>query len=328
MVSESHQLNRNSRLWLNTLQGVTGLITFILFVFCQPAFSQSCTNPSGPLLIDQSFGTVSQPVSMDGLTSYSYVPPTCPSDGQYTILATFTESCFNTWFAVPTDHTPNDINGNMMIVNGANKVGAFYQQSLSGLCSGSNYEVSIWALNLLRTGTCLNSLKPNLSINIETKDGRVLASTVIGSVEQSDEPVWKQYSAIFTAPQTTEEIVIKLINNEGGYGCGNDMVIDDFQVRQCSECAAGQIYVPDVFTPNNDGLNDDLVFYMPKVSSYDLNVYNRWGSVIFTTNNVNQKWDGTFAGSPCAPGDYTWVISYRSPEQSEHIQTGHVLLMR
>ncbi len=328
MVSESHQLNRNSRLYLNTLQGVTILITYILFAFCRPVFAQ-CINPAGPLLINQSFGTASQPVSMAGLTPYQYVPPLCPSDGQYTITATIDAGCFNyTWYTVATDHTPDDADGNMMIVNGANDPGAFYQQSVSDLCGGTYYEISLWAINLLKTGICPNPLKPNLSVNIETKDGHILTTAVIGVVELADQPTWRRYSAIFIAPNTTEELVMKLINNEGSYGCGNDMVIDDIQLRQCNECSSGQVYVPDVFTPNNDGLNDNLAFYMPKVASYNLKVYNRWGSVIFTTNNVNQMWDGTYAGNPCASGDYTWVISYQLPEQRDHIQTGHVLLMR
>jgi gliding motility-associated-like protein len=333
MVSEANTLNSNSRLWLNTLQRVIRLITCAIYIYCQPAFAQFCTNPAGPLLINQSFGTVSQPELMDGLTPYKYIPPLCPSDGQYTITATIDDGCFNyTWYTLSTDHTPDDIDGNMMIVNGANTPGAFYQQSVAGLCAGTNYEISLWVLNLLKTGICPNPLKPNLSVQIETKDGRVLASAVIGVVEQAENPSWRRYAALVTAPQTTEEVIIKLINSEGDYGCGNDMVIDDIQFRQCDECVSNQIYVPDVFTPNNDGLNDDLAIFLPKVASYDLTVYNRWGSVIFTSNNVTQKWDGTYAGSPCVSGEYTWVITYRSAratqEQSEHVQTGHVLLVR
>ncbi|MFD2933952.1 T9SS type B sorting domain-containing protein [Spirosoma flavum] len=333
MLSDSHIFSKNSRQSLNKLQRVVGLITYIIYAFCQPAFAQLCVNPSGQLVIDQSFGTASQPVQLDGMTPYQYIPPTCPSDGQYTLTETIDGSCFNyTWYAVTMDHTPDDVDGNMMIVNGANKAGVFYQQSVSGLCAGTSYEISLWVLNLLKTGICPTPLKPNLSVRIETKGGHVLGSAMIGIIEQADEPIWRQYSALFTAPQTTEELIIKLINNEGDYGCGNDIVIDDIQIRQCDECSSKQIYVPDVFTPNNDGLNDDLVFFMPKVSSYDLKVYDRWGSVIFTSNNVNQKWDGSYAGNPCTAGEYTWMISYRptqaTQEQREQVQTGHVLLMR
>lgn len=320
-------------MWHSPLQTVIGLITCFICVLCQPVIAQVCSNPGGPLVFSQTFGTATKPVIMDGLTSYQYIPPTCPADGQYTITSTIDGGCFNyTWYAVVSDHTPDDVDGNMMIVNGANKAGAFYQQPVSDLCGGTNYELSFWVLNLLKTGICVNPLKPNLSVNIETKNGTLLFSAPIGNIEQADKPVWSRYAAVFTAPKTTDATIIKLVNNTGDYGCGNDMVIDDLQIRQCEDCASGQIYVPDAFTPNNDGVNDDLQFYVPKVISYDLKIYNRWGSVIFSSNDVAQRWNGTHGGSPCNEGEYTWVITYRAAqatqEPNEHTQTGHVLLLR
>ncbi|GAB3718529.1 T9SS type B sorting domain-containing protein [Spirosoma lituiforme] len=333
MLLDYHKLKRVSRLWLKVLHGGTGLLIYSVYACCQPVFAQFCANPSGPLLINQTFGTASQPISMAGLTPYQYVPPTCPSDGQYTVTETIDGGCFNyTWYAVPTDHTPDDVDGNMMIVNGANTAGAFYQQTVSGLCPGTTYELSLWALNLLKTGICPTPLVPNLMLTLETKSGTILSSVPIGSINLNDRPVWLQHTALFNAPPTTEDVILKLVNTKGDYGCGNDMVVDDIQVRQCEDCVSSQVYVPDIFTPNNDGQNDDLTFFMPKVSSYDLKVYNRWGSVIFASTNVNQKWDGTYGGSPCASGDYTWTIAYRpegtSRNQREHVQTGHVLLVR
>ncbi|AKD58437.1 hypothetical protein SD10_09950 [Spirosoma radiotolerans] len=322
-----------SRLWLKVLPGKIGLITFFIYACCQPVFAQFCANPSGQLVINQSFGTASQPTSMAGLTPYQYVPPTCPADGQYTVTETIDGGCFNyTWYAVPADHTPDDVDGNMLIINGANTAGAFYEQTVSGLCPGTTYEFSLWALNLLKTGICPTPLVPNLMLTLETKSGNILTSVPLGSIDLADQPVWRQHTALFEAPKTTEAVILKLVNTKGDYGCGNDMVIDDIQVRQCEECVSDQVYVPDVFTPNNDGLNDNLAFFLPKVSSYDLKVYDRWGSVIFASTSVSQRWDGTYAGSPCASGDYTWVIAYRTAaatqEQNEHVQTGHVLLVR
>ena len=329
-----HKRTKNSRLRLSKLPVVISLITYFGYAIGHPAQAQICANPSGQFVINQSFGTVGQPMSLAGLTPYQYIPPTCPADGQYTITETIDGSCFNyTWYAVASDHTPDDVDGNMMIVNGANTAGVFYQQSVTGLCGGTTYQLSLWVINLLKTGICPNPLLPDLAVSIETKDGRVLAKAAIGQVTLTEKPTWRQYSALFDAPKTTEEVVIKLINNNGEYGCGNDMVVDDIQLQACEVCASEQVYVPDAFTPNNDGLNDDLAIFIPKSVAYDLKVYNRWGSVIFASNNVNQKWDGTYAGSPCAAGDYTWVIAYRTParsgpEPAEYRQTGRVLLVR
>jgi gliding motility-associated-like protein len=320
-------------MWPVKLHAVFGLLIYTSFLFDQPVFAQLCVNPSSQLVINQTFGTARQPASLAGLTPYQYVPPTCPADGQYTVTETIDGGCFNyTWYAVAADHTPDDTDGNMMIVNAANTAGVFYEQPVSGLCPGTTYEFSLWVVNLLKTGICPTPLIPDLSVRVETKNGQVLASAPIGTVSLTDKPTWRYYSALFTAPKTKEELVIKLINNKGEYGCGNDMVIDDIQLKACEVCASEQVYVPDVFTPNNDGMNDDLAFFLPKVASYTLKVFNRWGNVIFSSTDLNQKWDGTYAGNPCETGDYTWIISYRSAsagqESDSYVQTGHVLLMR
>ncbi|AUD03907.1 T9SS type B sorting domain-containing protein [Spirosoma pollinicola] len=333
MLAKFNKLIRNSHEWLPTLRWVIALITYSVYSFFQSASAQSCANPSGPLLIDQSFGTVSKPVSLSGLTTYQYVLPMCPADGQYTVTEAIDSGCFsNTWYAVASDHTPGDEAGNMMIVNGANTPGAFYEQSVAGFCGGTTYEISFWAFNLLKTGICPTPIIPNLAVFIETKSGQLVSSTNIGQVDLAYAPTWQQYSALFTVPKITEELVIKLVNTKGDYGCGNDMVIDDIQVRQCEACASNEIYVPDIFTPNNDGHNDELAFFLPRVTSFNLTVFDRWGSELFTSNTLNQKWDGSYAGSPCISGTYSWVITYQ-PELAgqkppKHIQTGRVLLLR
>ncbi|MVM36997.1 T9SS type B sorting domain-containing protein [Spirosoma sp. HMF3257] len=326
---------RNSFLIANKLRVAICWIACFSYTCIQPIVAQVCANPSGEIVFNQTFGTVSNPVSLAGLTTYEYEPINCPGDGQYTLATTLDGNCFNaTWYAVSTDHTSSDGQGNMLIVNGGSLAGTFYQQPVSGLCKGTSYEVSVWVLNLLKTGTCSNPLIPNLSIHIETKDGFLIQSTVIGLIQQADTPTWRRCSTVFTVPTTDGEVVIKLINNQGDLGCGNDMLIDDLQVKQCSECVGPPelVYVPDVFTPNNDGVNDNLaVFLSPSASSsFALNIYNRWGSLIFTSTDPTYKWDGNYAGTACATGAYTWVIAYRSSTlpRIETVKTGHVLLMR
>lgn len=61
----------------------------------------------------------------------------------------------------------------------------------------------------------------------------------------------------------------------------------------CDNC----ISIPNAFSPNNDGLNDRFkVFVRCRLLSYELMIYNRWGEPVFTSNNQNDQWDGTFKG--------------------------------
>jgi gliding motility-associated-like protein len=68
------------------------------------------------------------------------------------------------------------------------------------------------------------------------------------------------------------------------------------------------LYVPDAFTPNGDGIND--IFRPIPIGireMYYFKVYNRRGELVFSTNIQKQGWDGTFKGSPQDPDVYVWM---------------------
>lgn len=75
---------------------------------------------------------------------------------------------------------------------------------------------------------------------------------------------------------------------------------------------SGKLLMPTAFTPNEDGLND--LFSIPRAIFIDLRkftVFNRWGQVVFETQNARQGWDGSVNGSPLPSGVYAWLIQYR-----------------
>lgn len=95
-----------------------------------------------------------------------------------------------------------------------------------------------------------------------------------------------------------------------------------------SDCVV-PLWVPEAFSPNADGENDQLTFYSPQSMEVRFWVYNRWGEVIFFTNDPNRLWDGTFGGSPCSPGTYVWRAEYRAGSQTSFsVKTGRVWLIR
>lgn len=70
--------------------------------------------------------------------------------------------------------------------------------------------------------------------------------------------------------------------------------------------------LPNAFTPNGDGLNDKFgVISFMSVTEYDLIITNRWGQVVFRSNNVSSKWDGTFNNKQQDNGTYNYFISYK-----------------
>jgi gliding motility-associated-like protein len=71
-----------------------------------------------------------------------------------------------------------------------------------------------------------------------------------------------------------------------------------------------QFYIPNAFTPNNDGLNDVFrVFSIYKNVNFKMLIYDRWGQLIFESNNIDQGWDGTIGGKPCPPDSYIYTCT-------------------
>jgi len=68
------------------------------------------------------------------------------------------------------------------------------------------------------------------------------------------------------------------------------------------------IYVPNAFTPNNDGLNDILKAFPVGIKEFRFfKVFNRWGQTIFATKDPARGWDGTIKGIAQPTGVYVWI---------------------
>jgi len=86
---------------------------------------------------------------------------------------------------------------------------------------------------------------------------------------------------------------------------------------------------PSAFTPNNDGLNDVFKLTNLKYQKIvEFSVYNRWGQKVFTTNNGEQGWDGTFNGIPQDMGVYQYVVIVAHPDGTNKVYKGDVTLIR
>ena len=73
----------------------------------------------------------------------------------------------------------------------------------------------------------------------------------------------------------------------------------------------GNLFVPNSFTPNNDGLNDSFKpVYHGRIESYTLTIYNRWDGVVFFTNNINEGWNGELNQNQQENDVYVYKISY------------------
>lgn len=87
------------------------------------------------------------------------------------------------------------------------------------------------------------------------------------------------------------------------------------------------LYVPNSFTPDKDGMNEQFGpkgVRMEHYHSYKFTVFNRWGEQVFTTDNINEQWDGSGAQE----GAYSWMIIITDELGAIHKKIGEVTLIK
>lgn len=110
------------------------------------------------------------------------------------------------------------------------------------------------------------------------------------------------------------------------YGCAQEGLVVLEHISMDAE-----VFVPNAFTPNNDGINDVFQPVGKDVRDYRLTVWNRWGDLVFETESTEAFWDGSYNGSNhyVQNEEYTYRIEYNGACNAEKILVvGNVLLMR
>ncbi len=226
---------------------------FILLSYHLTAFAQVCTGSLGDPVVNVNFGSGANPGNQlqAATTSYNFTTSTCPNDGSYTVVNS-TSGCFgSSWYTMPEDHTPGDVNGYMMLVNASFNPGDFYVDTVKNLCANTNYEFAAWIVNVQSPTSCnSNPIVPKLVFNIETPSGVILGTYSTGNIVSPGTPTWKQYGLFFTTPVTTSTVIIRITNTAPG-GCGNDLALDDITFRPC-----GPTLTAGIVTNNNQSTVD------------------------------------------------------------------------
>ncbi len=106
-------------------------------------------------------------------------------------------------------------------------------------------------------------------------------------------------------------------------GCSNT---DTVFVQVDYNC--GEYFVPNVFTPNGDGMNDVVNLYNACISNYKFQVFDRWGEKIFETSDVNDSWNGDFKGKPMDTGVFMYKADGFDLKGTAFSVKGNVTLLR
>jgi gliding motility-associated-like protein len=78
------------------------------------------------------------------------------------------------------------------------------------------------------------------------------------------------------------------------------------ETYNCNPCL---VYVPNVFSPNGDGNNDEFTVGMGcEAINYQIQIYDRWGNLVFKSNNIAKPWNGEVRGKTASMGVYSWFL--------------------
>lgn len=201
------------------------------------------------------------------------------------------------------------------------------------ICQGATYNSYGFTLTAEETGNVLDTilfriagaagceseitvfltLLPPDVVEIEEHAGQ---SFVWNGVTYTEEGTYTQYFNNIYGCDSTVMLTLVL---DGGVDPGPDTTSEEIAVQE--------LYLPNAFTPNDDGKNTIFlpVFTNPEeIEQYRMEIYNRWGGLVFRTEEKTFGWDGANA----IEGVYAVVVRYKSRGQKAKIVKGSVTLVR
>jgi gliding motility-associated-like protein len=152
----------------------------------------------------------------------------------------------------------------------------------------------------------------SLQLNAEGADNYVWVPTsylndpnIANPVSQPEEPVvYTLYAANFWGCRDTATVKVAI----------------DYNMSE---------YIPNAFSPNGDGLNDEFkVFSVRYQKLLEFRVFNRWGREVFSTTDINKGWDGNYQGTPQEMGIYNYIIRVARPDGQIKTYKGDLTLLR
>jgi gliding motility-associated-like protein len=88
------------------------------------------------------------------------------------------------------------------------------------------------------------------------------------------------------------------------------------------------VFVPNVFSPNGDGKNDQLKVFGNYIARLEMRIFNQYGEQVVYLNNQSQGWDGTHRGKPQPVGVYVYVLKAVLTDGTEINKKGSITLIR
>jgi gliding motility-associated-like protein len=224
-----------------------------------------------------------------------------------------------------------------------NPVGATYSYSIDGInfqsspvfngLAPNSYTVTVMAAGgCTSSGSALVNAVPGFTLNLNASPNPVgqgsILSLTTSSVSAYQVIAWLPTSVFPDQVAMTQSIVATTNTTYVAVGKSPDGCIDSAQVTITVTPGKNDVFVPNVFTPNNDGKNDKLFVYGNLIREIDFKIFNQWGELVFQTIDKNIGWDGRYKGSMQPVTVYIYVLKATMQDGSIITKKGSVTLVR
>ncbi|WP_212001227.1 gliding motility-associated C-terminal domain-containing protein [Chitinophaga sp. HK235] len=255
----------------------------------------------------------------------------CPGHTATLTASSTTPGVNFNWYTVPTGGTPV-FTGAVFTTPVLNNTTTYYVEAFSnGGCVGAGP----------RTAVTVTMLQPLPAPHVVISDLTATSVTfrwdpVPGAVRYE---VTLDGGVTFNPPSSgptgTTHTINNLQPNQGlNFGVraigASDCQTSGLGTLACrtSNPQGNNIFIPNLFSPNGDGMNDVLFVYGTAVAQLEFRVYNQWGQLVFSSKDLHQGWDGTMNGQNQPVGVYVYIVKATMQDGSVVTKKGNVTLMR
>ncbi|MCY7408738.1 MAG: gliding motility-associated C-terminal domain-containing protein [Chitinophagales bacterium] len=228
-------------------------------------------------------------ISSDGAVTYSWSPATGLSNPNISNPISFPTQT-TTYFLNAVDEHGCDQNDSLIIevFSNANSIKASPKDTL--VCIGKSVQLN-------GEGAAMYSWTPLTELNCF----------------DCEDPV-----------STSKSSITYYVTGVDSNGCNAGT--DSVSIEVNTDCS--YLVIPLAFSPNNDGRNDSFHAINKNVATFELQLYNRWGQLVFSSNNVATIWNGKFNGADQPVGVYVWHLKASLTDGTLIERNGNVTLVR
>ncbi|HLV42083.1 MAG TPA: gliding motility-associated C-terminal domain-containing protein, partial [Brumimicrobium sp.] len=122
------------------------------------------------------------------------------------------------------------------------------------------------------------------------------------------------------SPSVTTTYYVEVTTPDNCSGIDSTLIIVN---DVCSD-----IYIPNIFSPNGDGKNDEYCIYGECISTFSLQIFNRWGELVYISDNEENCWDGTYKGKKLNTDVFVYKVSITTLQGEEIEESGNINLVR